>query len=149
MASPFKTLLITAGIALGVASMSPVAAEAGNRASVIVDNGGITLQVRSLKHKERYVEERRYRNDRRHYRDGQRSDRGFRNRGDRRSQRHATCSPERALRKVERRGLRRAFVRRVDGRGVVIAGRKRGERVVVGFGRHPSCPVRFVRSRGW
>ncbi len=143
MASPFKTLLIAAGVALGVASMSPVAAEAANRTTLIADNGGITFQVRSLKHKERYIEERHYRDNRRRYRDG-----SF-DRDDRRSRRHATCSPERALRMVERRGIRRAFVRRVGERGVVIAGRKRGERIVVGFGRHPSCPVRFVRARGW
>lgn len=140
MASLFKTLLITAGIALGVASMSPVAAEAGNRSSVALQNGGFTLEIGN-QHRRDHGHRRGYRQDR-FWDDGA----GYR---ERRSHRRATCSPRKALRKVERRGIRRAFVRRVGERGVVIAGRKRGERIVVGFGRHPSCPVRFVRTRGW
>lgn len=62
--------------------------------------------------------------------------------------RHHTCSPRRALNKAQRRGVRHAHIRRINHRGVVVAGRKRGERVVIGFANHRSCPVRFVRVRG-
>lgn len=57
------------------------------------------------------------------------------------------CNPRKALRKARRNGVRRAYVRRVGHRGVVIAGRKWGDRVIIGFGRQRSCPVRFVRHR--
>lgn len=57
------------------------------------------------------------------------------------------CRPRRALRKAERHGLRRAHVVRMGHRNVVVAGRKRGERVVVGFANVRGCPVRFVRHR--
>ena len=57
------------------------------------------------------------------------------------------CNPRKAVRKAKRRGVRRAHVVRVGKRGVVVAGRKWGERVVIGFGRKRSCPVRFVNAR--
>ena len=57
------------------------------------------------------------------------------------------CNPRKAVRKAKRRGVRRAHVIRVGKRGVVVAGRKWGERVVIGFGRNRSCPVRFVNAR--
>lgn len=60
---------------------------------------------------------------------------------------HRVCKPRRALRKAQRRGLRHAHIRRINRRGVVVAGRKWGKRVVMGFANHRSCPVRFVRSR--
>ncbi len=143
MASPFKTLLIAAGIALGAASLSPVAAQAGDRASLTIGNGGLTFHVGSPKRDDRYRRDRGFRSDGRWNRDR------YRHRDFRRGERRATCSPQRALRMVERRGIRRAYVRRVGDRGIVIAGRKRGERIVVGFGHHRSCPVRFVRARSW
>ena len=51
------------------------------------------------------------------------------------------CSPERALDKAERMGLRR--VRIVDmGRNTIkVAGRKYNDRVVVVFARERGCPV--------
>jgi len=62
--------------------------------------------------------------------------------------RYRRCTPRRALRKARRMGIRRAYVRRAGYRGVIVAG-KRGYRgrVIVGFGNHRSCPVRFVRPR--
>lgn len=68
--------------------------------------------------------------------------------GKRHLRRYHTCNPRRALRKAQRRGIRHAHIRRINGRGVVVAGRKWGERVVIGFANHRSCPVRFVRARG-
>ena len=53
------------------------------------------------------------------------------------------CTPDRALRKAERMGIRRARVVDVDRRSIEIRGRDRdGERVYVTFGRRDrSCPV--------
>ena len=68
-------------------------------------------------------------------------DRGFRGFHDFRR----VCTPRKALRKARRNGLRRAHIVRVNGRRIVVAGRSRGDRVVVKFGRHRSCPTRSVR----
>ena len=68
-------------------------------------------------------------------------------RWDRPRYRYNRCSPRKAVRKARRKGLRRARVIRVGHRGVVVAGRKWGERVIMGFGKSRRCPVRFVRHR--
>ena len=57
------------------------------------------------------------------------------------------CSPRKALRKARRKGVRRAYVARVSGRGVIVKGRKWGDRVKIGFANNRRCSVRFVRSR--
>ncbi len=57
------------------------------------------------------------------------------------------CSPRKALRKARRKGIRRAYVARVSDRGVVIKGRKWGDRVKIGFANNRHCSVRFVRAR--
>ncbi|MDD9908074.1 MAG: hypothetical protein OXR62_00115 [Ahrensia sp.] len=67
--------------------------------------------------------------------------------GHRRGYRHARCTPRRALRKARRNGVRRAHILRVGHRGVIVAGRQWGDRVVIGFGKRRGCPVRFVRAR--
>ncbi len=54
------------------------------------------------------------------------------------------CSPWRAEGKARDMGLRRARVVDVDGRKIVVVGRKWGERQTVIFGRSPNCPVRAV-----
>ncbi len=51
------------------------------------------------------------------------------------------CSPERALDKAERLGVRRARVDRVGRRTIEVRGRLRGERVVVTVGRSRGCPI--------
>jgi hypothetical protein len=38
-------------------------------------------------------------------------------------------------------------VRRINRKRIVVAGWSRGERIVMGMGRHRSCPVHFVRVR--
>jgi hypothetical protein len=68
--------------------------------------------------------------NRHHYRD---------NRHDRRHIR--VCTPDRAVNKAERYGVRRAHVVDVSRRTITVAGRKWGERVRMTFGRAPSCPV--------
>lgn len=57
------------------------------------------------------------------------------------------CRPRKALRKARRRGVRRAYIARVGHRGVIVKGRKWGERVTIGFAHRRGCPVRFVRAR--
>jgi len=56
------------------------------------------------------------------------------------------CTPRRALRKSRRMGLRHARIKRVTRRGIIVKARRAyGGRVIAGFGKHRSCPVRFVR----
>jgi hypothetical protein len=52
-----------------------------------------------------------------------------------------TCTPDRAVNKAQRLGLRHARVVDVDRRTNKVAGRKYGERVRVTFARAPNCPV--------
>lgn len=51
------------------------------------------------------------------------------------------CTPDRALDKADRMGLRRARVVDVNRRTITISGRKYGERVAISFARAPNCPV--------
>lgn len=51
------------------------------------------------------------------------------------------CTPNRALDKAERLGLRRARVIDVDRRTIDVAGRRYGDRIVITFVRAPGCPV--------
>jgi hypothetical protein len=52
------------------------------------------------------------------------------------------CSADRALRKAERMGVRRARIADVGRRTIDVRGRDRyGDRIMVTFGRQPSCPV--------
>ncbi len=74
--------------------------------------------------------------DRRWDRDG---DRRWDRDGDRRWDR--ACTPDRALDKAERMGLRRARIVDVDRRTIDVVGRQFGERVLVTFARAPHCPV--------
>ncbi|GAA2843758.1 hypothetical protein EDC40_102664 [Aminobacter aminovorans] len=51
------------------------------------------------------------------------------------------CSPDRAVDKAERMGLRRARIVDVNRRSITVSGRKYGERVAITFARAPNCPV--------
>jgi hypothetical protein len=79
-------------------------------------------------------EDRRYDDDNSRY-----GDRRYDNRGWARRE----CSPERALYKAERMGIRRARIVDVGRRTIDVRGRTRyGERVIVSFGRWDrGCPV--------
>jgi len=70
---------------------------------------------------------------------------GFRHH--RRIKRRRFCRPRKAVRKARRRGVRGAHVIRVGRRGVLVARRKWGDRVVIGFGNRRHCPVRFIDHR--
>ncbi len=73
--------------------------------------------------------------------------RGERYYGSRRYRRAQRCHPRRALRKARHRGIRRAHILRVSRRGVLVGGRKWGDRVVIGFANRHRCPVRFIDHR--
>ena len=64
---------------------------------------------------------------------------------DRRFQR-ATCQPREAVRKAERFGLHRAEINRINNHLIVVSGRKRGQRLVVGMERiSRNCEIAFVK----
>ena len=52
-----------------------------------------------------------------------------------------TCTPDRALDKAERMGLRHARVVDMGRNTIKVAGRKYNDRVVVVFGRERGCPI--------
>jgi hypothetical protein len=51
------------------------------------------------------------------------------------------CTPDRALVKAERMGVRRARIQSVHPRRISVVGRKHGDRIRVVFARAPGCPV--------
>jgi hypothetical protein len=56
--------------------------------------------------------------------------------------RYARCTEDRALDKAERMGLRRVRIESAGRRVIEVRGRQRdGDRVIVAFGRAPSCPI--------
>jgi len=61
--------------------------------------------------------------------------------GFRREHRRRGCSPDRALDKAERMGVRRARIIDVGRRTVKVAGRQYGDRVVIVFANERGCPV--------
>jgi hypothetical protein len=62
-------------------------------------------------------------------------------RDDRRDDWRRGCSPDRALDKAERMGLRRARIVDVNRRVVKVVGRQYGDRVVVVFANERGCPI--------
>ncbi|WP_274628115.1 hypothetical protein [Arvimicrobium flavum] len=116
----FKTLALSAMIGLGGLAAMPAAAQADG---VYLNFGGQQDARFGV-----YVGDR----DGRHNRW---------DRHDRRDRHWRACTPERALDKAERIGLRRVAVRDVTRNTIRVSGRDRGERVVVTFGRGRNCPI--------
>jgi hypothetical protein len=54
---------------------------------------------------------------------------------------YRSCSAEQAVRKASRMGIRHAHVRNANRNVIRVAGRSRGDHVVVRFARAPGCPV--------
>ncbi len=66
----------------------------------------------------------------------------WRDRRDYGEYRRDECTPDRALRKAERMGIRRARIESVGRRTINVIGRSRGDRVIVTFDRRDRwCPV--------
>lgn len=114
MFNTIKTLALSAMIGLGGLAAMPAAAQADGLYLNFGDRGDSRFGV--------YVGDR----DARHVR----RDRNWRQ-----------CTPNRALDKAERIGLRRVAVRNVTRNTISVSGRDRGQRVVVTFGRGPNCPI--------
>jgi hypothetical protein len=68
-------------------------------------------------------------------------DRWHRDRWERGRWGRGACTPDRALDKAERMGVRRARIVDVDRRTIDVAGRRHGDRVVMTFARAPHCPI--------
>ena len=121
MFDKLKTIALSAMIGLGGLAAMPAAAQADG---LYLNFGGHNDARFGV-----YVGDR----DARYYR------------GDRDRRRHgrerARCTPERALNKAERLGLRRVAIRDVSRHTISVSGRDRGDRVVVTFGRGGNCPI--------
>ena len=119
MLTKLKTAALSALIGLGTLAAIPATAQAEglylNYGSGHHSGVGIGVQIGDYDR-----DYRDYRRDRRHFRG---------------------CTPNRALNKAERLGLRRAHVVDVDRRTIKVSGRKYGERVRITFARSPNCPV--------
>ena len=122
MFSKLRTAALSAVIGLGALAAMPTTAQAdglylnfggGHRDAGI----GIQLGGRDSAH---YRHNRYDRRDRRDFR---------------------ACSPNRAVNKAERMGVRRARVFDVDRRTIEVAGLKHGRRVHLTFGRAGNCPI--------
>ncbi len=119
MLTKLKTAALSALIGLGTLAAIPATAQAEglylNYGSGHHSGVGIGVQIGDYDR-----DYRDYRRDRRHFRG---------------------CTPNRALNKAERLGLRRAHVVDVARRTIKVSGRKYGERVRITFARAPNCPV--------
>lgn len=127
MFDKFKTAALSAVVALGTLAAIPATAQAE---SLYLNFGGrdagISIGVAESGHSWRDRRDHRW-HDRRDHRE--------------RRDVRARCSPERALWKAERMGIRRAQVTGVNRNTIVVRGRSHGDRVRVVFGRSPSCPI--------
>ena len=141
-----KSALIAATIALGAITSTGGAAQAGSGGGIYLSGGGIGIEFTShRRHGRRHMGRG---HGRRHWGHGHRRHRyDRRDRWDRADYRRNSCNPRKAVRKARRKGIRHAHVVRVNRRGVLVAGRKWGDRVLIGFDRSRRCQVRFVRSR--
>jgi hypothetical protein len=121
MFAKLKTAALSAVIGLGAIAAVPAAAQAEG---LYLNFGGGYHNSGS----DFYVGDDDYRGD---YRRDWRHERRY----------NRFCTPNRALNKAERLGVRRARVVDVDRRTIEVAGRKHGERVHITFARAPHCPV--------
>lgn len=119
MLSTLKTATLSAMIGLSTLAAMP-AAHADNIYLGFGNNQDRRVGV--------YVDDDNY--DRRDWRRDRRDDRGWRR-----------CSPERALDKADRMGLRRARIVDMDRYTVKVVGRQYGDRVVVVFANERGCPI--------
>jgi hypothetical protein len=117
-----KSAVLSALIGLGAFAAMPANAQADG---IYIDyhGGGIGVIVDDHDRRDRDRWERRDRWD-------------DRDRWERRR-----CSPDRALDKAERMGIRRARVVDVSRRTITVRGRKWHDRVHVTFARAPHCPI--------
>ena len=118
MFNKFRTAALSAMIGLGAIAM-PASAQADGLFLNYGGHGGVGVGIQ-IGDNDRVDYRKRHRHDRRHFR---------------------ACTPNRAMNKAERYGVRRVRVVDVDRRTITVSGRKWGERVRMTFGRSAHCPV--------
>ncbi|MEW9804662.1 hypothetical protein [Mesorhizobium marinum] len=121
MFAKLKTAALSALIGLGTLAAVPATAQADDL--YLNYGGGVGVGVQFGDY-DRVDYRRDYRYDRRHER-----------------REYRRCTPDRALDKAERYGVRRARVIDVDRRTITVAGRKWGDRIRMTFARAPNCPI--------
>ena len=117
MINKFRTAALSAMIGLGAIAAMPASAQADGLYLNYGGRGGVGIHIGD---NDRVDYRKRHRHDRRHFR---------------------ACTPNRAMNKAERYGVRRVRVVDVDRRTITVSGRKWGERVRMTFGRAAHCPV--------
>ena len=129
-----KSLIVATGLSLAAFIAAPTVAQAGGENFRLqLDINGLSLGYSDTKNV--------------HHRRGNRAERLFREHRNFVRPRHRVCTPRKAVRKARHWGLKGAHVRRVTRRGPVVAGKFRGKRVVLGFGKSRHCPIRFTRIK--
>lgn len=117
-----KTTLLAFAIGFGAWAAAPAIANAAPVVSQSVLSG--TGLVQKIDHRRDHNRWDDRRNDRRHDRRGGRE-----------------CTPNRALDKADRMGIRRARIQDVNRHSIRVAGMSRGHPTRVIFSRAPGCPV--------
>ncbi len=121
MLNTLRTLALSALVGFGALAAMPAAAQAEG---IYLNFGGQNDHRFGIHASDRYHGERRWDRDRDWRRDWRRS-----------------CSPDRALDKAERMGLRRARIVRTGRHTVQVSGFKFGSRVTVTFANERGCPI--------
>ncbi|RJG43753.1 MULTISPECIES: hypothetical protein [unclassified Mesorhizobium] len=137
MHSFIRNCALSALIGVGSLSFAPSLASAQTLQLQLGQDGPRVLMRQDCEGRNRNDPGCRDRRDRRDHRrderygsDSRRDDRGPR-----------SCTPDRALEKAERMGVRRARIMDVGRRTIDVGGRSEGRRIVVTFSRERGCPV--------
>ncbi|MEI5678650.1 MULTISPECIES: hypothetical protein [unclassified Mesorhizobium] len=137
MHSFIRNCALSALIGIGSLSFAPSLASAQTLQLELGQDGPRVLMRQDCEGRHRYDPGCRDRRDRRDHRrderygnDSRRDDRGSR-----------SCTPDRALEKAERMGVRRARIMDVGRRTIDVGGRSEGRRIIVSFSRERGCPV--------
>lgn len=131
MFGKLKTIALSAMIGFGGLAAVPAAAQADGLYLNLGGHNDARFGVYVGDRDARHYRWDRYRPDDRWDRHWPDERRGYRQR----------CTPERALDKAERIGLRRVAIRDVTRHTISVSGRDHGDRVVVTFGRGRHCPI--------
>ncbi len=138
MLSFIRNCALSALIGVGGLSFAPSLASAQTLQLQLGQDGARVQMRQDCEGRHRNDPGCRDRRDRRDYRGDERYGGG----GFRRDERGPRfCTPERALEKAERMGVRRARIMDVGRRTIDVGGRSEGRRVMITFSRERGCPV--------
>jgi len=124
MFNKIRTAVLSAVIGLGTLAAVPATAQADSFYFGITPNGPSFGFNSDSSRYDRRGDDRRWDRNRRDHRRS-----------------WGQCSPRDALRKADRMGVNRAYVRGANHQVIRIGGRKRGHRVAITFAKAPNCPV--------